>query len=157
MALKGMRCCIWFYLCTKFDVPIRCVSVFRCCHCCCSYCCLGLFYIGSSFKAEDNANKKFTNSPSCQYKFIETIITTEKYTTEDIHTLTQQTHSVAAGLILKTKAKAVVVRINNRSNFLTQWHWFTDRIDISIHCQHEGATKLLSDKMVAKMKRQKKE
>lgn len=34
----------------------------------------------SSFKTEDNANKKFTNSPSCQYKFIETIITTEKYT-----------------------------------------------------------------------------
>lgn len=33
------------------------------------------------WQTEDNANKKFTNG--CQYKFIETIITTEKYTLQD--------------------------------------------------------------------------
>lgn len=87
--------------------------------------------IGLSFKTEDNATKKFTNSPSCQYKFIETIITTEKYTIPEIHgdvfylTHTDTyilSHSFSFSLSLsfflldtlcKKKSKAVCVRINN--------------------------------------------
>lgn len=65
---------IWFYFCTRFNVSrysSSSTSIFLFFFC---------YISSSSFKTEDNANKKFTNSPSCQYKFIETIITTEKYT-----------------------------------------------------------------------------
>lgn len=66
------------FFCTNFDVSKNCVlrslpvPLPRRSH---AYC------FSRLWQTEDNANKKFTNG--CQYKFIETIITTEKYTLQD--------------------------------------------------------------------------
>lgn len=100
----------WFYFCTKFDVPIRCVIVADAVSVGFS-----VFFIDVSFKAEDNADKKFTNSPSCQYKFIETIITKRKMYT---HTLCSARYLSSCVCVRASTKPVVVPKINNWSNFL---------------------------------------